>query len=100
MYKRQIRRYLHLPLGSRKVVLREDSWSRTIWKYPFTASIFAKYFAVAGIVYRISDTQANGCTGLSTKELSLVKSDSILMFFVTTYSPDIGCLKNPTPVSS
>ena len=68
-----IRRYLYLPHGSRKVVFREDSLSRAVWKNPFTASIFAKYFADAGFVCKISDTQAKGCTGLSTNELSLVK---------------------------
>ena len=56
----------------------EDSVSRAIWKLPLTSSILAKFLAEAGVVCNISDTQANGWTGLLKKEFSLVKSVTIL----------------------
>ena len=59
--------YLNFPWGSRNVVSFELSLS---WKYPCTASIFAKYFAFAGIACNISLVDRNGWTGRLTNLFS------------------------------
>ena len=62
--------YLNFPWGSRNVVSFELSSSRASWKYPCTASIFAKYFAVAGIACNISLVDGNWWTGRLTNLFS------------------------------
>ena len=46
--------YLNFPCGNRNVVSFELSSSNASWKYPCTASNFAKYLAVTGIACSIS----------------------------------------------
>ena len=54
------RRYLNFPWGSRKVVILELASSNPSWKYPCTASSFAKTFAFLGTACRISLVLLNG----------------------------------------
>ena len=62
--------YLNFLWGCRNVVSFELSSSRASWKYPCTASIFAKYFAVAGIACNISLVDGNVWTGRLTSLFS------------------------------
>ena len=56
--------YLNFPCGNRNIVSFELSSSNASWKYPCTASNFAKYLAVTGIACKISLVDGNGWTGL------------------------------------
>ena len=60
-------RCLNMPCGRRKnVVMSELFGLRASWKYPCTASNFAKQVAVLGIACKILAVQGNGCTNLLT----------------------------------
>ena len=78
--------YLYRPDGKRNVVNSEDSSSRPIWKYPCTASNFAKSLASGPIARNMSTVDGKGWTGRLTYLFSLVKSVTMR----TPFPPSLG----------